>query len=100
MVYELLYWAAADDHLTSLEGDPGQEVELAAVERTLARLAGDPFNPRLGTTAFQTEQYGGISATPVRGAPEDDWYVLWQRGAQRRELDIVAIVRLATDPDG
>jgi hypothetical protein len=96
MAYELLYWPAADDHLAMLEADPARENELRAVNRALARLAEDPYNPRLGTTAFQTEQYRGISATPVRGAPDPDWYVLWQRGAQRGELDIVAIVRLVT----
>jgi hypothetical protein len=96
MAYELFYWAAADDHLARLEADPKRADELEAVERTLSRLADDPYNPRLGTTAFRTQQYGGISATPVRGAPDDDWYVLWQRGAQSRELDIVAIVRLVT----
>jgi hypothetical protein len=96
MVYELLYWPAADDHLAMLEADPTRQNELRAVERTLSRLAEDPYDPRLGTTAFRTEQYGGINATPVRGALDADWYVLWQRGAQRNELDIVAIVRIVT----
>ena len=100
MAYELLYWPAADDHLTMLESDPERADELEAVESTLNRLAEDPYNPRLGTTAFRTEQYGGISATPVRGAPDDDWYVLWQRGAHRGELDIVAVVRLVTARSG
>jgi hypothetical protein len=100
VAYELFYWPAADDHLTMLEGDHRRADELEAVERTLSRLAEDPYNPRLGTTAFRTEQYGGISATPVRGAPDDDWYVLGQRGAHRRELDIVAVVRLLTAQSG
>jgi hypothetical protein len=94
MAYGLYFWPVADEHMTALEGEPRRAAELAAVERTLDRLAEDPYDPRLGTTAFRTEEYGGISATPVRGAPDDGWYVLWQRAAQPGELDIVAIVRL------
>lgn len=47
--YELLYWPDADEALDRLESDPTMAPELRAVERTLRRLAADPFNPRLGT---------------------------------------------------
>lgn len=100
MAYELYYWPSADDHLTTLERDPGRGEDLAAIERTISWLADDPYNPRLGTTAFRTEQYGGVSATPIRGTEEDDWYVLWQRGAETGQLDIIAIVRLVTGSSG
>jgi hypothetical protein len=47
--YEILYWPDADEALDRLESDPAMAPELRAVERTLRRLAADPFNPRLGT---------------------------------------------------
>lgn len=94
MAYEITYWPAADDALTELESDPTMAPVLEAVERVLERLTSDPFNPRLGTTAFVTEDLGGISATPVR---YDDWYVFWQRGPERQAIEIVLVHPLRTD---
>lgn len=88
MPYELLYWPAADEALDKLENDPAMAPARRAVDRTLQRLAADPFSPRLGTTAFMTEGLGAISATP---AGLDDWYVLWQRGAEQGVIEIVLI---------
>jgi hypothetical protein len=48
----------------------------------------DPFDPKLGTTGFVFEDYGGVNATPAR---YDDWYVFWQRGPQPMELDIILV---------
>jgi hypothetical protein len=89
--YELLYWPAADDALTELENDSARAPILRAVERALARLTADPFSPRLGTTAFVTEAFGGVSATPVG---LDDWYVFWQRGAEPQTIEIIQVHKL------
>jgi hypothetical protein len=86
-----MYWPAADEALVRLENDPAMVPVARAVERVLDRLADDPFNPRLGTTAFVTPELGGVSATPVG---LDDWYVLWQRGPEPRTIDIVLIHQL------
>jgi hypothetical protein len=86
--YEILYWPAADEALTALETDPAMAPVLRAVDRTLVRLATDPFSPRLGTISFVTDELGGINATAVR---QDDWYILWQRGQEPRTIDIVQI---------
>ncbi len=91
MEYEFLYWPAADEALSKLENDPAMISALRAVERVLERLAADPFSPRLGTIAFVTEDFGGVSATP---AGLDDWYVFWQRGAEPRVIEIVLIHQL------
>jgi hypothetical protein len=88
MAYEVVYWPAADDALSALEKDPALAPALQAVERILLELEADPFNPRLGTTAFMTEDYGGVSATPAR---LDDWYVLWQRGAEQGVIEILLV---------
>lgn len=93
MTYELVYWPAADDVLNELEDDPAMAPVMRAVERTLGRLAEDPFAPRLGTTAFVSEAYGGISATPAR---HDDWYVLWQRGSEPMTIEVVLVHQLRT----
>jgi hypothetical protein len=91
MSFELLYWPAADEALGRLENDPAMTPVLQAVERVLQKLAADPFSPRLGTTAFVTEDFGGVNATP---AGLDDWYVFWQRRAEPRVLEIVLIHEL------
>jgi hypothetical protein len=91
MPYELLYWPAADEALDKLENDPAIAPARRAVDRTLQRLAADPFSPRLGTTAFITEELGAISATP---AGLDNWYVLWQRGEGPRTIEIVLVHEL------
>jgi hypothetical protein len=88
--YELLYWPEADDALTGLENAPELAPVLRAVDRTLVRLADDPFSPRLGMIAFMTDELGGISATPAR---MDDWYILWQRGGTG-VIEVVAILKL------
>jgi hypothetical protein len=93
MTYGLVYWPAADDVLNQLENDPGMTPVLRAIERTLGRLAEDPLAPRLGTTAFVSEAYGGISATP---AGHDEWYVLWQRGSEPMTIEIVLVHQLRT----
>ena len=93
-MYELAFWPAADAALDELAADPELSVILDAVERTLGRLAVDPFDRRLGTSAFQTPELGGINATPTR---IDDWYVFWQRGPEARMLEIVLIHQLSVD---
>ena len=59
-----------------------------AVKRVEERLEADPFSYRLGTKAFITEQLGGVSATPAR---LDDWYLLWQRGAEQDVIEILLV---------
>lgn len=88
MAYELLYWPAANEAMNRLETDPALAPALKAVVRVSKQLSADPFTPRLGTVAFMTEELGGISATP---AGLDDWYVLWQRGAEQGVIEIVLI---------
>ena len=83
-----MYWPAADEALNRLETDPAMAPARRAVDRTLQRLAADPFSPRLGTTAFMTLELGGISATP---AGLDDWYVIWQRGKGPRMIEIIQV---------
>jgi len=77
MAYELLYWPEADEAIRRLEADPAMKPALRAVDRTLARLADDPFAASLGTVPFTSDEYGGVCATPAR---LDDWYVFWQKG--------------------
>lgn len=89
--YELDYWPAADEALTALESDPTMAPALHAVDRTLARLAADPYSSRLGTVPFITEEYGGVNATPAR---LDDWYVLWQRGPEPKVIEIILVHKL------
>jgi hypothetical protein len=67
---------------------PAMAWALWAVERAMQRLAADPFSPRLGTTAFVSEDFGGVSATP---AGLEDWYVFWQRGTESGVIEIVLI---------
>jgi hypothetical protein len=86
--YDLAYWPAADQAIARLENDPAMTHVLRAVDRGLERLAADPFNPRLGTTAFVTEEFGGVSATPVG---LDDWYIFWQRGEEPKVIEIVLV---------
>jgi hypothetical protein len=91
MTYEFVYWPAADEALDRLEKDPAIVSVLRAIDRTLLKLAADPFSPRLGTTAFMTEPLGGISATP---AGLDDWYILWQGGGESGTIEIVHVAQL------
>ena len=90
VAYSIYYWPAAAAALTRLETDLLKADELRAVDRTLIRLAEDPFSPRLGTTSFMTEPLGGINATPVR---VDEWYVIWQRG-EPGSIEIVDVREL------
>jgi hypothetical protein len=92
VAYELTYWPRADDMLTELEHDPAMAAVLQSVERVLTHLAEDPFNPRLGTTAFVTDELGGVNATPAR---RDNWYVIWQRGPEgTRTIEIILVHQL------
>jgi hypothetical protein len=91
MAYDLDYWPAADDALTRLERDPKMAHALDAADRTLAKLASDPFDRRLGTTSFQSEELGGVCVTPTRLG---DWYVVWQRGPQQGLIDIINVLEI------
>lgn len=91
LVFDLSYWPEADDALTRLEKDPDLWAVLKAVDRVLVGLSADPFNPRLGTTQFMTDQYGGVCATPAR---LEEWYVFWQRGQGSSEIEIILIHQL------
>lgn len=88
MSYELLFWPLADEVLSKLEGSQSMSNVLAGVNRTLDRLSNDPYEPRLATRSFVTEQYGGVRATPVR---VDTWYILWQPGESPRSIEIILI---------
>lgn len=90
-VYEILYRPAAEDALDKLEADPAMAGVLQAVERVLARLEEDPFSPRLGTTAFMTDEYRGVNATP---AGPDDWYIFWQRAQEPRTIEVILVHQL------
>ncbi len=94
MTYELMFQPEADMVLDELEADPERRRVLLAIERTLDLLEEDPYDPRLGSTAFHTEELGNVSATPAR---IDDWYVFWHRGPEPHVLDIVLIQQLSTD---
>jgi hypothetical protein len=97
MAYELVFWPAADEALARLEADATHADIVAAVNRTLDRLEQDPFDPRLGTTVFKTEEYENISATPVQVG---DWYVFWQRGEPAHTIEVVLIHELSMTPEG
>ena len=63
--------------------------EFTAAQRTLDRLAADPFDKRLGTISFETPELGFINGTPTR---EDAWYVIWQRTpGEPGAVDIILI---------
>lgn len=62
-----------------------------AVNKVLDRLERDPYDPRLGTTVLQSEEVGGVSATPTR---EGDWYVFWQPGRDDHTIEIVLVHKL------
>lgn len=86
--YELVFWPLADEVLAGLEGTRSSGNVLAAINRTLDRLGRDPYDPRLGTRSFVTEQFGGVRATPAR---VDTWYILWQPGEGARSIEIILI---------
>jgi hypothetical protein len=92
MAYELGFWPPADAAMKKLEDDPAMSSVLAAVNRILDRLERDPFDPRLSTRAFVSQEYGGVNATAVR---EGDWYVLWQRGPDATTIDVILVHELA-----
>jgi hypothetical protein len=89
--YVLNYSGAAQAALDALAADPDLAAAHRAVIRTLGRLEEDPFDPKLGTIAFMTEELGGVSATTTRFG---DWYMLWQRGPQPGEIDIITVIEL------
>jgi|SRR5215471_811153 len=91
MVYELGWRPEADAAMDVLEADPSLSAVVEAIDRTLDRLEVDPYDARLGTKVFQTPEFGGVCATPVR---RDDWYVLWQRGKVANQLVIILIHQL------
>ena len=96
MAYEIAgFWPAADEVMGELESDPRLAGELEAVNRTLDSLERDAYDRRLGTTAFQSEEFGGVSATPTGYG---NWYVFWQPGGSARSLEIVLIHELDTRP--
>jgi hypothetical protein len=88
VAYEFGWRPEADAAMDALEADPSMSAVVDAIEHTLDRLEVDPFNPRLGTVQFQSPEYGGVCATPIR---MDDWYVFWQRGPTANELVIILI---------
>jgi hypothetical protein len=95
VAHELAFWPAADEALARLEADATRADIVAAVNGTLDRLEQDPFDPRLGTTVFKSEEYANVSATPVRVG---DWYVFWQPGERAHTIEIVLIHELSMIP--
>lgn len=96
MIEHFDYWPAAQDVLDELAAHANHAPALEAINRTLARIAADPYDRRLGTTAFMSPEFGGISATPTR---YDSWYIFWQRGPEPTILDIVLIEQLDVGRD-
>ncbi len=91
MPYELKYRPEADEALDRLEAEPAMAKALDAVDDCLDRLEDDPFDRRLGTLAFQAEEFSNVSATPVR---YDKWYVIWRRGPRPRTIEVIAVAQL------
>jgi hypothetical protein len=91
MIQDFDYWPDAQAVRDELATDETLADVHEAVNRTLARLAANPYDRLLGTKAFVTPELGGINATPIR---LDDWYIFWQRGPEPTVLDIVLIEQL------
>jgi thymidylate synthase len=89
--YVLLYRTEAEEALDRLEADPAMSKALDAIDDCLDRLEDEPFDRRLGTLAFQTEEFSNVSATPVR---YDEWYVIWRRGPRPRTIEIITVAQL------
>jgi hypothetical protein len=89
--YQHAWWPEAAAAMDALEADPRMSAEVEALDRVLDALEADPFNRKLGTVSFQTPEFCGVCATPVR---LDDWYVIWQRGPAARSLEIILIHQL------
>lgn len=89
---ELLWWTDADEALSSLERPSGSVAVLTALRRVLGRLEVDPFDPRLGSRQFVTEEFDQVRATPVRSG---DWWVLWQTGPEPATITIILITEIS-----
>jgi thymidylate synthase len=89
--YELLYRPEADEALDRLESDPAMGKALNAIDNCLDRLEDEPFDRRLGTLAFQAEEFSNVNATPAR---YDEWYIIWRRGPRPRTIEIIAVAQL------
>ncbi len=74
--------------MTRLENDPARREVRQAVLQTLGKLERDPFDRRLGTRQFSTEDYGQLRATPVRKA---DWTIYWMIGPGAGEITIALV---------
>jgi hypothetical protein len=61
------------------------------VRRTLGRLERDPFDPRLRTRQFRTEELGHVRVTPT---DYGDLQVFWQVGEERQTIEIVEIAEV------
>lgn len=95
MAFEITgWWPAADEVMSRLEGDPRMSDVVKRVGQILDRLERDPYDPRLGTTLFQSKEFGGVSATPIRVG---DWYVFWQPGPAQGTIEIVLVHELPLD---
>lgn len=95
MAYEIAgWWPTADEAMARLENDSGMSAVVDGVNRALDALEDDPYNPRLGTTVFQSEEFGGVCATPARVG---DWYVFWQPGPAKNTIEIVLVHELPLD---
>ncbi len=89
---ELLWWADADEAMNRLERDPASAQLLVAVRRVLGSLEINPFDPRIASRQFVTEEFHHVRATPVR---QGDWWVLWQLGPGEEALTILLIAEIA-----
>lgn len=92
MPYELVWMGEADEAMERLEADLALEGALAGIHRTLGRLELDPFDPRLGTRVFLSEEFEHVRATPARTG---DWWILWALGPEDRSLLVVHVGELS-----
>lgn len=87
---ELRWDPLADEQMTRLEL-AGPSPALAAVNRTLARLELDPFDPKLRTRQFVSQHYEHVRPVPTG---HNDWMVLWTLGDTDDWILIIAVAPL------
>lgn len=91
VVFEVPLSANAIRTLRRMEEDAAFARELRAVRLLLARLERDPFDPRLRSRQFVTDDLGHVRATAVG---YDDWYVFWQVRGTPARIEIIEIAEV------
>jgi hypothetical protein len=100
--YKLRYSSQADQALTQLESDPGQQATLKKVRKALRFLETNPRHPGLHShqyESFPVDRDVKVWDSYVENNTPGAWRIFWRYGPDEPGQPVITVLHIGPHPD-